>query len=454
MKKMGRKFLWLWLIIGLIGVLGGCAGGNNTEMQKQELSLQTLEGVVEEATMTTITVRTDTGALFCFDQSEVQVTAENGMIIGDIVTVIYNGELDEAESIQSVEVREMIIQPSEKRLMALHKEQELTQMLADMTLAEKVGQMFIARCPISEAAQKAADYHLGGYILFARDFQDRTQEQVIEEIAAYQETASIPMLMAVDEEGGTVNRLSRYPQFRDEPFASPQQLYQQGGWEAIEGDAREKAALLKYLGINVNLAPVCDVSQNPDDYIYARTFGQDAQATAQYVATVVTVMVDEQLGAVLKHFPGYGDNVDTHTGIAYDQRSYDQFEQSDFLPFVAGIEAGASCVLVSHNIVTAMDSNLPASLSPEVHRILREELNFNGVIMTDDLEMKAIKQYLGDKEAAVAAVVAGNDLICCTDFEVQVSAVLQAVQDGSITEEQINQSVRRILAWKQALNLI
>ena len=160
------------------------------------------------------------------------------------------------------------------------------------------------------------------------------------------------------------------------------------------------------------------------------------------------------MACVLKHFPGYGDNEDTHTGIAHDGRSWDTFVTSDFLPFQAGIDAGAQMVLVSHNIVSAMDSRLPASLSPEVHRILREELGFTGVIVTDDLYMDGVRHFTGDEEAAVLAVQAGNDLLCCTDFQTQVPAVLAAVERGEITEERIDQSVLRILELKMALGLL
>lgn len=179
----------------------------------------------------------------------------------------------------------------------------------------------------------------------------------------------------------------------------------------VVSDTIEKAALLQSLGVNVNLAPVCDVSNNPSDYIYPRTFGKDAKQTAAYVKTVVETMNGRKLGAVLKHFPGYGSNVDTHTGIATDTRPYTSFETADFLPFQAGIAAGAGGVLVSHNIVTCMDETLPASLSPAVHRVLRDTLGFNGVIMTDDLMMEAIKQYTGAQKAAVLAVRAGNDMV-------------------------------------------
>ena len=328
------------------------------------------------------------------------------------------------------------------------------QILHSMTLEEKVGQMILARCPQSGAPEQAAAYHLGGYLLFARDFDGKTADEVSDEIQSIQSSAAIPLLIGVDEEGGEVNRISRYPVFRDQPFLSPQQLYQQGGWEAIRSDTVEKCALLRSLGINLNMAPVCDVSTDPSDYIYSRTLGQDAAATAQYVELVVGEMRGQQMGCVLKHFPGYGNNTDTHAGLSTDTRSLAMLESSDLLPFQSGMGAGAGAVLVSHNIVACMDSDAPASLSSAVHEYLREELGFEGVILTDALDMGAITGYTDARSAAVQAVLAGNDLLCCTDFEAAISAILESLEQGVILEESIDQSVLRILRWKLELGIL
>lgn len=326
--------------------------------------------------------------------------------------------------------------------------------ISRMSLEEKAAQMFIARCPADNAAELAAQYQLGGYILFARDFKDSTPDKLRQTIQSYQKQANIPMLIGVDEEGGTVNRVSRYPQFRRMPFQSPQDVFAAGGMNAVYADAKEKAAFLSGLGINLNFAPVCDVSQNPADFIYARAFGKDAEMTAEYVDNVVRGMREMHMGSVLKHFPGYGNNADTHTGVAYDERKYNQFEESDFLPFQAGIDAGADMVLVSHNIVACMDAKYPASLSPNVHRILREELGFGGVIITDDLVMDAIGQYTDDESAAVLAVQAGNDMLCCTNFTEQIPAVVRAVREGKLEESRLEESVLKILKLKKALGLL
>lgn len=327
-------------------------------------------------------------------------------------------------------------------------------LIANMSLEEKVGQMFMVRCPKENAASLVAKYHLGGYILFSRDFEDKTKDEVIANIASYQESADIPLLIGVDEEGGTVNRISKYPALRNKPFASPQDIYAANGFSGVIADTIEKAEFLKEFGINVNFAPVADVSTNPEDYIYQRSFGQNATLTAEYVTDVVTAMKTAHIASVLKHFPGYGNNVDTHTGISVDTRSYETFQNSDFLPFIAGINSGADIVLVSHNIVTSMDPDNPASLSKNVHDILRNELNFSGVIITDDLRMDAIKDYIGNEEAAVKAILAGNDLICTTDFETQIPAVINAVKNGTISQEQINESVYRIIKLKSSLGLL
>ena len=328
--------------------------------------------------------------------------------------------------------------------------------LAGMTLEEKVGQLFFIRCPSSAQTEYIAEYRPGGVLLFLRDFKNTagewlTFEELTANLAAYQAASPIPLLIGVDEEGGTVVRASQNPNLFSRKFRSPQKIFEQGGMTAIAADAFDKSVGLLDLGINVNFAPVADVSTDPGDFIYRRTFGRGAEETAGYVRTVVTEMESAKIGSVLKHFPGYGNNEDTHTGIAVDKRPYETFVNSDFLPFAAGMEAGADSVLVSHNIVTCMDAALPASLSPEVHRILREELGFDGVIMTDDLIMDAVKKYADSGSAAVLAILAGNDMLVSSDFTREFSEVLAAAKDGTIPMEMIDSAVRRVLSWKYEL---
>lgn len=330
------------------------------------------------------------------------------------------------------------------------------ELLTSMTLEEKVGQLFFVRCPAENAAEDVSAYHLGGYILFGRDTKDKTADALIQTIQSYQDAAAVPLLIGVDEEGGTVVRVSSNPHLRASKFQSPQKLFAGGGMEAVTADAREKDILLDALGFNVNLAPVADVSTDPGDFIYNRAFGRDAAATADYVSAVTAQMAADGMGSVLKHFPGYGNHADTHTGIAVDDRPYEDFVNGDFLPFLAGMEAGGSttAVLVSHNIVECMDAELPASLSPNVHRILREELDFDGVVMTDDLAMDAVAAYAEDGAVAVMALEAGNDLVLTTDYRTQIPKVKEAVENGELDESVIDTACRRVLQWKQALGLL
>ena len=354
------------------------------------------------------------------------------------------------------EVQEPDPEPTPEELAA----QEIEDLLSSMTLEEKVGQLFFVRCPDSGAVEDVGTYHLGGYILFGRDFADKTADDVIQTIRSYQSTAAadtgIPLLIGVDEEGGTVVRVSSNPHLRSEKYPSPQKLLSAGGMEALVADAADKDALLRGLGINVNLAPVADVSTDPGDFIYDRTFGQDAAGNADCVTAVVAQMAADGIGSVLKHFPGYGNNVDTHTGIAVDQRSLESFQQSDFLPFSAGIAAGngTTAVLVSHNIITAVDDSLPASLSPAVHDLLRTELGFDGVVMTDDLAMDAVAAYAADGAVGVMALQAGNDLVITTDYRTQIPKAIEAVENGTLSTETIDTACRRVLQWKQNLGLL
>lgn len=328
--------------------------------------------------------------------------------------------------------------------------------LSSMTLEEKVGQLFFVRCPAEDAVEDISTYHLGGYILFGRDTKDKTANELIQTIQSYQDASVISLLIGVDEEGGTVVRVSSNPHLRSEKFASPQRLWALGGMERILEDTREKDVLLDALGFNVNLAPVADVSTDTGDFIYSRSFGQDAVATADYVAAVTAQMAADGMGSVLKHFPGYGSNRDTHTGIAVDDRPYEDFVNENFLPFLEGIAAGGdtAAVLVSHNIVECMDPDLPASLSPAVHNILREELAFDGVVMTDDLAMEAVSAYAGDGAVAVMALEAGNDLVLTTDYRTQIPKVMEAVENGALDEAVIDTACRRVLRWKQSLGLL
>ena len=332
--------------------------------------------------------------------------------------------------------------------------EQAEELMKDMTLEEKVGQMFLARYPSNNVLTEIKNENPGGYVLFGRDFDNKTKQEMIDELQENQKASKIGLILGVDEEGGTVVRVSSHKAFRNSKFLSPQALYKQGGLRAILDDSKEKSNLLKSIGLNMNLAPVVDVPTKSSSFIYDRSYGRGAKETSEYAEKLIETMNEDNMISVMKHFPGYGDNEDTHTGIAIDERSYQEFEESDFLPFESGIKANAPCILVSHNIVKCMDEEKPASLSENVHEILRNDLNFTGLIITDDLAMDAVKSYVENGEAAVQAVKAGNDMIISSDFKTQKKEVVDAVNNGQISIDTINTAVRRILALKYAYGII
>lgn len=341
-----------------------------------------------------------------------------------------------------------------QKLLDEDTEQKIDDIIEGMTLEEKVGQLFFIKDDGRFWSDILEQYPVGGIILFDGDFKGKSAQNLRDYISAFQDNSRYPLLMGVDEEGGTVIRLSKYSTYADAPFQSPRNLYSSGGFEAIREDTVLKSELLLSYGINVNFAPVCDISGDSDDFMYSRSISGDPEVVSEFAALSVSVMHDEGIGSVLKHFPGYGSNGDTHTDVIRDSRDYDTFVEQDFKPFRAGIDAGADCVLVNHNIVACMDSDMPASLSYEVHRILRSELGFNGVIITDDLMMNGVSEYMDAKESAVQAILAGNDMILSTYYDVQYQAVLDAVNAGTITEERLDASIRRILRWKYSLGIM
>lgn len=316
-----------------------------------------------------------------------------------------------------------------------------------MTLEEKVGQILFVRCPeTEEEVNSLMAKNPGGILMFQRDFDGLTKDDVIRKIDGFQSASKIPLIIGADEEGGTVVRVSANPNLAPEKYKSPQDIYNEGGMEAVVANAKEKSELLLSLGINMNLAPVADVSTNPDTYIYKRSFGKGYEETADFISQTVTAMENTGIRSVLKHFPGYGEVTgDSHKGTVYNEKSAEDIRTTDLVPFKAGIDAGASCVLVSHNTVNSLDGENPASLSPVIHDILRSELGFEGVIMTDDIAMGAVSDM---ENVYTKAVNAGNDLLITTDYETGYNQILSAVQNGEISMETLDSAVEHVLKLK------
>ena len=380
--------------------------------------------------------------------------------VGDLIAIKYTGVLNNKniinkENIVNYEITP-VIQEKEMRenfqdygifsdFYALAEEK-----LKTMSLDEKINQILLVRYP-DDGLTILKEYPFGGYIFFEKDFKDKTKEQIQGMISSLQASVKIPILTAVDEEGGSVVRISSNKNLRKEKFKSPSELYKEGGFSNIELDTIEKSALLNELGLNVNLAPVVDVSTEKDNYIYDRALGEDTEKTSEYAKTVIKASKNMKVSYVLKHFPGYGNNDDTHEGKVEDTRPFETIKKTDLPPFEAGIKEGAEAVLVNHNIVKSVDDKNPASLSSSVHNLLRDDLGFTGIIITDDIAMNSLKNI---ENKTVKAIQAGNDLIITTNYEESRKEIKDAINNNTISENTLDKMVFRILAWKYYKGLL
>ena len=335
-------------------------------------------------------------------------------------------------------------------------EERADEIIAGMTAEQRIGQLLLARAP-EDPVGEMEKYQLGGFTFYARDFENSDPEKfkaLTEDISG---KAAVHPFYAVDEEGGSIVRVSKYRQFRDEPFPSPQKTFDRGGTELLAIDGKEKADLLLSVGLNFNLAPVADISINETSYIYPRTIGEGADDTADAISMIVHTANENGLASCLKHFPGYGENTDTHKDMAHDDRELYEFYNRDFKAFSAGIEADEDrvpAVMVGHTIYDSIDPDAPASLSVKIHEILRHKLGFSGVAVTDDLGMDAITKYVTGDSVYVAAVLAGNDLLCVTDYRTAYDDLMAAYEDGTLTDEEIGTHLHRIIVMKLQYGII
>ena len=432
----------LFLVVLSIFLVNNKTDVNNKTTKKEK----SLKATVLEASGDYVTVLDKNNIIYTF------LNDDNVFELGQNVNIKYTGALDKNKEKQTISIKSVSSFDDTGNIPLSFNDdgmfKQFYQMaynkLKTMTLDEKIGQIFLVRVPSENQISDLQKYHFGGYLLFERDFKDKTKDEVINMINEYQENANIPLLIATDEEGGDVSRLSSNKNIVDEPFKSPSELYDEGGLNAIRKDTIYKSSVLEELGINVNLAPVVDVSTDPDSYMYERTIKEDTSVTSKYAKTVIEASKDSNVSYTLKHFPGYGNNADTHTSSTTDNRTYSAIMEDDIPPFRAGIKAGAEAVLVSHNTVPAFDKDNPASLSITTHNILRNELSFTGIIITDDLDMGAIT----DNDAVIKAIKAGNDLLIVTDYESAINKVQDALENGNISVSLIDNMAFRVLSWK------
>lgn len=404
-------------------------------------------GVVVEKNDGMITIQDKENNLYTFILDVMELS------VGDSVMLKYTGLLDKNMDVQKVEVVDYSVTPkgvkrtntsvSDSMFSKYYKLAK--EKLDGMSIDEKIGQILLVEYAKDTAIDDVKKYHFAGLVFFEDDFKDKSKDDVITMMNNLQKNSNIPLLTAVDEEGGNVVRVSSNKNLVDSKFLSPQELYKAGGLDRISTDTKDKSKVLKNLGINVNLAPVVDVSTNSSDYIYPRSLGQNTDITAQYAKTVIEASKGTSVSYVLKHFPGYGSSGDTHTGTSTNAKDYADIVNVDIPPFEEGIKAGAEAVMMSHNIVSSIDKDNPASLSKDVVDILRNNLKFTGIIITDSLNMGAVKNI---DDAVVKAIIAGNDLIITKDYVSDISKIKAAIKDNTISTQDIDNMALRVIAWK------
>ena len=425
MKK--DRIILIILVTIFISFLAGCS----TKLPQKNY----IKGLIIDKSEDSFVIMNDNDTIY-------QINNNINIQIGEYVGIEFFGELDYLEN-SKVDIKyvEQVANPFDNDIMKFVK---------SMSVDEKIGQLIMAKVPNNNKVETIENFHVSGYIFFARDIGNKTVAQIQNEINTYQNSSKIPMLIAIDEEGGTVSRISGNKNITEEHFKSPQELYNAGGFEEITKDAIRKRDILVNLGFNVNYAPVIDVVTDTNAYMYQRSFGKDAKETALFATTILKTQSNE-MTYTFKHFPGYGNNKDTHITKANDNRSLTDFDNSDFIPYKAAIENGAKQIMVSHNIVNLIDDK-PSSLSLKMHNILRERLGFKGIIITDSLSMSAITQY--ESNPYVEAVKAGNNLLITANSEKTFSDIKKACENGIITNELLDRLVYRVIELKKDKGLI
>lgn len=358
------------------------------------------------------------------------------------------------------------------------KEEAYERILDGMTLEEKIGQLFIvfpeSLCPSSggnyanksgeksstEFTREMSDamdkYRVGGIVLFSKNIVSQTQLPKF--ISDMQSASEIPMFISVDEEGGRVARIAGSNLFGAKKYKNMASVGASGNTEAARDVGRTIGGYLKPLGFNLDFAPDADVNTNPKNIVIGdRSFGSDPKLVADMVCAQLDGMHEAGVMGCIKHFPGHGDTTaDTHSGYVKIEKTWDELKTCELIPFISALDT-TDMVMAAHiTAVNITKDGLPSSISEEmISGKLRGELGYDGVIITDAMNMGAIAKNYSSADAAVKAIKAGVDIILMPkDLGEAADGLKEAVESGEISEERIDESVSRILRLKQKYEII
>lgn len=335
--------------------------------------------------------------------------------------------------------------------------------LKDMTIEEKIGQLFMIAIrkdgeghsitQINESIkQQIHTYHVGGVILFGENIETVQQTQKL--ISDLQNESTIPLFVGVDEEGGTVSRVGKNEAINKIPFKEAYTIGQTGDVRFAYEEAKRIGVLLKELGFNMDFAPVADIYNEPSNKVIGRrSFGRSSEEVIPMILAFSRGLIEENIQPVIKHFPGHGNTIeDSHEGIAYVHKSLEELEKEELLPFERAINMGVGAIMKGHLLVPAVDETTIVSLSDKWKEYMAAHYDLTEtLVMTDAMDMGAVVENYSAEEAAYLSLMAGNDMILIPDdLEKAYEGILKAYTDGHLSEERIDESVKKILSKKVA----
>jgi len=346
---------------------------------------------------------------------------------------------------------------------AENQKSALDSLLEGMTPEEKIGQLLMVGIEGTELDGDTAKFlkerRIGGVILFGRNIESAEQTAALTGALKGLKTGpgGVGMLIGADQEGGRVNRL---PGERGK-FPSARAQAADGDPDRVREAAGEMAVQLKEMGINLNFAPILDINSNPKNPVIGdRAFGSDPETVSKMGLAFIQGTLDQGIIPVAKHFPGHGDTlVDSHTDLPVVENTMDRLQSFELVPFKKAVEAGVPAIMSAHILLPHVDASSPATLSPEIiNGILREQLGFDGVVVSDDLDMGAITKLYSPGEAAVRAVKAGVDMILVGHTRENMigvfDALMEALRNGEIDRSTIDRAVKRVLGLKERFGLV
>lgn len=435
---------YLVIMIGILSILlsSGCSSKEGDSL-KESSNDKIIRGLV--------IYQDEDKSYVALDNQSIYILEKIGANVNDYVDITYEGDIDNTKDYQKISILKVEKRNDEYRILGLNNsyDDRARDLVNKMSLESIVGSLFMPH-HTSNSLEDVSKYHLGGLVLFCGAFKNKTREDILKMIEELQSRADYPLFLAVDEEGGSVVRVSSNRNLKVKSFSSPRSLYIEGGFELIRRDNEEKNELLKSLGLNINLAPVLDISTDKSDYIYYRSIGLSPELTGEFAKVIIESSKDSGIVNVMKHYPGYGKNKDTHKTSSLDTRSKEEVEK-DLGPFKMAILSGAEAIMISHNTVEVLDSINPASISINNHNYLRNTLDFKGMVITDALNMGATADI---EDIGLKAILAGNNIIITKNYVKNIEEIINYVKAGNLSEEYLKALAVKVIAWKISMGLI